>query len=189
MKLLLTNVLICIIVSLAYSQTQRNVSLLSKQLENITINPSKPDVFITFDKITTYNSNQNEKYEVVWLRLHNNLKGNISFYDYDESVSPTGKIGIHYMVEKIPKNYKMSSRDNSEMPLGFPPYDAPTFYELKGGKSFLFGIPKPHFIEDSMIKIQIFYPWEVGRELEINRNPEHFIYFLEAEVNNEIAKK
>lgn len=188
MKLLITTTFICLLASFALSQTELRKRISQNQLNNISLEANKPDVYITFDKITTYKSNRNETYEVVWLRLHNNLKGSISFYDYDESLTPTGKIGIHYIVEKQLKYDKPSSRDSSPLPLGFPPYDAPTFYELKSGKSFLFGIPKPHLIEGAKIRIQIFYPWEVGQELQINRNPEHFVYFYESEVPREESK-
>ncbi len=144
-------------------------------------------MYIEFEKISkhTYEiEGRTKSHNVVWLRLHNNMKGSISFFSYDISVSRTGKKGIHYLVKKLLRISEPSSRDNSNIPIGFPPYDGLELSELKSGKSSSFGIPQIHMIKGTKIAIEFFYPWQVGREFEVDDEPENYVYFLEGYIPN-----
>lgn len=186
MKILISTLLICLMFCFCYSQTKTKKVNSANNLTKVKIDENKADVYITYENISTYTSKRNETYKVVWLRLHNNLKGSISFFSYDDSLTPTGKKGIHYGIEKVP-SYDESK--NGKIPIGYPPDDLVFITVLKSGKSYLFGIPEFHLIDYTHIKIQFFYPWEVGQEFDFERStgkaPEHFIYFNKIDVPKE----
>jgi len=142
------------------------------------INRDKPSVYVTFEN---YDKNTwertGETYNIVWLRLHNNFKGDISFCYYDVSVSATGKTGVFWEVEKKPDNTDLSSRNNEDVPTGFRRFDFCNTYKLKSGSSFLFGVIEGHLSKENRIKIQFFYPWEDAYESITGREPQHYVYY------------
>ncbi len=139
------------------------------------INSEQASIFIKVEGDGKYTSDRaKETYDITWFRLYNNFKGDISFCVYDLSVSPTGKIGLHYEIEKNPNYANSSSENNEEISNGFPRYDFCNRYKLKGGKSFLFGIPKSQLVKETRIKIQFFYAWE---DEFISNEPVNYVYY------------
>jgi hypothetical protein len=188
MRAIIIFITICMTATFVFSQSSNkktNENSQTDRMTNARIDGEKSAVHITFEKITTIvikREDRSEFYNVVWLRLHNNLKGPISFYSYDESVSPTGKKGIHYGIEKTSSGKSLNEADK-EIPNGFPPYDIANYTRLESGKSYLFGIPQFHLIEDTRIAIQIFYPWQVGRESPSDQTV-NFVYFYEVTIED-----
>ncbi len=142
------------------------------------IKQEQPSVYVTFENYGKYTWDKTQQtYDIAWFRLHNNFSGNISFCYYDTSVSATGKIGVHYEIEKSPNNSDSTTRNNEDIPRGFTTFDFCDAYTLKSGKTFLFGIIQNHLIEDTRIKIQIYYPWEDKLDYGTVKEPQHYIYF------------
>jgi hypothetical protein len=140
--------------------------------------PTDPSVYITFDKFGEFASAaRKETYEIIWFRLHNNFRGPISFCYYDLSVSPTGKIGLQYLVEKNLDLSDLATRNNESVPLGMPGGDICDLYSLAPGKTFLFGVLKSHLTRGRNIKVRFFFPWEGPFKNKTGYDPEHFVYF------------
>ncbi|HUF04674.1 MAG TPA: hypothetical protein VMM38_10925 [Aridibacter sp.] len=149
------------------------------------IEAEKPDVFITYEKTFPFTNSKGDNYKVYWLTIHNNLKGDISFLIYDESVSASGKQGIHYWIDDTKCEQCISEEPKREIPIGYPPLDISPYFRLKSGASFSFGVPDFHLIEATKLKILFNYPWEVGREYEVAKRPSHFVYFYASELPNQ----
>lgn len=142
------------------------------------INQEQPSVYVTFENYSKYTWDKTqETYDVAWFSLHNNFSGNISFCQYDTSLSATGKIGAHYEIEKVPNINDPTTKNNEDTPRGFPRFDFCNDYKLKSGANFLFGIIQNHLIKGTRIKIQIFYPWEDEMDFGVVNDPKHYIYF------------
>lgn len=157
----------------------KNISTVSKvKSGNKKLSKDKPSAYITFEKYDEFTSDRTKKtYDIAWFLIHNNFGESISFCYYDLSVSPTGKIGLHYEVEKDLDFTDLSSRNNEFIPLGFPSYDMCNAYKLGSGKTFLFGIPQSHLTENTRFKVKFFYDWEDVYESFTGKEPEHYIYF------------
>ena len=142
------------------------------------INQELPSVYVTFENYGKYYWDRTKQtYDIAWFRLHNNFRENISFCYYDTSVSATGKIGVHYEIEKSPNNADPTSRNNEDIPTGFIPFDVCDSYTLKSGKNFLFGIIQDHLIKDTRIKIHFYYSWEDELDFGTVKEPQHYVYF------------
>lgn len=142
---------------------------------NAKINSELASVYIKVEGDGKFTSDRiKETYDITWFRLYNNFKGEISFCAYDLSVSPTGKIGLHYKIEKTSNYADLSSENNEEISRGFPRYDFCNRYKLKSGKTFLFGVPKNQLVKDTRITIQFFYSWE---DEIISNEPENYVYY------------
>ncbi len=167
----------------------KNVSGKSKiQFNKVKLLEDKPSVYVTFENYGKFTPATAKKtYDIAWFRLHNNFKGAISFCSYDSSVSPTGKIGVHYEIEKTPNRTDLSSRNNDSVPIGFPPYDFCNSYNLKSGKTFLFGIPQNHLLKDTRVKIQFYFPWEDELDFLTVKEPQHYIYYYVTNLPTKIA--
>lgn len=140
------------------------------------LNNDMPSVYVTFEKYEKlYSEKTNQTLEIVWLRVHNNFKGDITFCSYDTSVSPTGKIVLNYIAEKTLDFADLSTRNNESIPLGMPGFDICNEYGLKSGNSFLFGVYQKDLTKDRSIKIQFVYPWEDAFDARTGNEPNHFV--------------
>lgn len=186
-RMIMTVVLIAFSTAGLFAQTTKSADSNGLDPKEFRVEPEKPDVFIKYEKTTSYTNSRGEHYDVYWLRIHNNLKGDISFKTYDESISPSGKPGIHYEIEdaSCESCFKPLPRLKREVPSGFPPGDISEYSRLKAGGTYLFGVPEFHLLEETRLKILFNYPWEVGREYEDIDRPFHFVYFFA----NDLPKK
>lgn len=160
----------------AQSKTDSNKEKTSTN--DLKLNKDKPSVYITFEKYDQfYFERTDQTYDIIWLRVHNNFKGDISFCSYDTSVSPTGKIGLDYIAEKRLDLSDLSTRNNESVPLGMPGFDLCNQYVLKSGESFPFGVHQKDLVKGNQIKIRFFYPWEDAYKAWTGNEPTHYIYY------------
>lgn len=143
-----------------------------------------PSVYINFDKIESIRTKASSTlYDVVWFRLHNNTKFVLRFCTYDNSMSRTGKPGIHYDIEQM----WSSSADGSSTPpvlvSSFPATDLCNYQNLESGKAYSFGVPKTELlIDNSRLRIRFQFPWESERDVLLGNEVEHFAYFYPSNI-------
>lgn len=140
---------------------------------------SRPGVSMSFIRFEQIRSNEKGlRHRLAWIRIDNNMTFPIRFCSYDGSVSPNGKVGATFELEKIPNLTEPSSRDNSSLPLGMIGYDMCTERTIKSGKSFEFALSIDSYRRDTRIKFQFFYDWEDAFETRTGNEPSHFVYFF-----------
>jgi hypothetical protein len=162
-------------------KAKSNKSISSNRQASIKIDKKQPSIYITFEKFGKRTPlRDNESGDGIYLRFHNNLRYSIRFCAFgisDEAeqliaYSKDTQMGLNYDVILNPLGIAQQ-RPKIDVPLGYPTGSTCFYYELKGGKTMVFAVPKEHLIEGVSIKIGFSYEWEE----EWEKRPTHFVYF------------
>ena len=175
---MIANIRIGLIIVLATALSFGQSSVKSKKHDERKIADSQPDVYITFTRYEDYRPEKTGvKHRLAWVRIHNNMREPIRFCSYDESVSPNGKTGATFELEKIPDFTNSLSRDNSLIPFGMIGSDMCNEFTLQKGSYFDFALVVDKYLPNTRIKIAFYYDWEDVFKSRTGNEPEHFIYF------------
>jgi hypothetical protein len=179
MRLLFTLTILVLIVAPCLGQ--KNKSAKSNRQAGIKIDKKQPSVYVTFEKFgKRMPLRDDESGEGVYLRIHNNLRYAIRFCAFgisDEAeqliaYSKDTQMGINYDVVQNPVGITQR-QPKIDVPSGYPIGGICHYFNLAGGKSLLFAVPKEHLIQGVSIKIEFSYDWEE----EWEDRPTHFVYF------------
>ncbi len=169
-------------------EAQNKVRTISKA-PNPKVIAGKSGVYITFEhlgKRTPLRNNENG--EGVWLRLHNNMVYSISICAFGITengeqlitYSKDTQIGVEYDVVLNPVAIT-DERPNIDVPVGYNTGSTCHLFEVKSGKSLVFGVPVEHLVKGLSIKIPFSYEWED----ETVNNPTHFVFFNSLNIPNQ----
>ena len=179
MRLLLTLTILALIVVPCLGQ--KNKSVKSNRQIGVKIDKKQPSIYITFEKYEKRTPlREDESDNGIYLRIHNNLRYAIRFCAFGISeeaeqliaYSKDTQTGINYDVVQNPVG-RTQRQPKIDVPSGYPTGGICHYYNLVGGKSLLFAVPKEHLIEGVSLKIEFSYDWEEESE----DRPTHFVYF------------
>ena len=67
-------------------------------------------------------------------------------------------------------------------PKGIPSYHFCSEFVLKSGTSFFFRADRSNFVQDGLLLVGFYYPWEDVYEARTGREPRHQVYFYSNEL-------
>jgi hypothetical protein len=184
MNRLFFQLIACLVFSLfvlSFTTEAQNKKRAVCKITKPTLIADKPGVYVSFEKYGKRTPlREDESGEVVWLRLHNNMRYSISLCAFGISeegeelimYSKNTQVGVRYDVVLNPVPIT-EERPNIDVPLGYNTVSTCHLFEVKPGKSMLFAVPVEHLVKGLSIQIPFSYEWE---EKTVD-NPTHFVYF------------
>lgn len=158
---------------------------------SIKLKKDKPTVFISFVRFGRREPLEvGESDQGIWLRLHNNTRWVVWVPSFGVT-KEFGDMGLHYTIERFPSPVSSivigpvepncPKKDVAkDTPVGYIPRDTKTFRPIKSGKSILFSVPREHLAPGLFIRISFHYDWENFVDAILGTEPEHFIAFSSA---------
>src|SRR5689334_15396809 len=212
--------LVCLLLSLMASSVSAQTIQSCEIKGGVTFESNKPTVYISFENVNdstraatrlasvdkpSERSNKEQKKfpdsagEVIWLRLHNNMRWAISVPTdslyLGPAISPIRlcngrsalgirdgmKINVRYEVELL-------TRSDRELPL-LSRSDVFSASWLPAGGSVLFGVAREHLIENSIIYVPYNYEWEYGERTFTTNEPQHRVLFRGSDLPKNLRVK
>jgi len=195
------NVLVCLLVVTPVALSQGATGANDAKLEK-----TRPSVYITFECTGTREPRrEGETNQGVWLRLHNNLRwqltvpgfaippsfaqtvhGNEAFlyYEVEDTRMRRGRMLLREVSEK---NNTMASEQDRRIPpppLGYPQTDLVRTISLAAGDSVLFSIPSEHLTRDLAVSLNFQFQWEGSMD-----ETQHRVFFYGSDVPDKAVRQ
>jgi len=145
----------------------------NKPSSEIRLSVDKPGVYISYER-----SGKREPLEVgessegIWLRLHNNTKWKIIFPAFG-APETHGDVGMFYTLEVV----SQLPDEVVDIPKGYELGHVYSTFELRGGESVLFSVPREHLPKGIVLRVRFSYDWENQDDVFAGREVEHTVSY------------
>ena len=163
-----------VVVGSSFAFTQKSSSIKGGRL-----NKEKPSIYITFvktEKKTPLYVNEGE--DRIWLRVHNNIRWNISIPS-SAANKGYGDFSPFYEIEPIEDGI-------TDIPVGHRAGHFSGTTVLPSGRSMTFSIPKEHLAENLRIRLSFNFEWEDKNDINYDREAKHFVYFFSSNLPSHV---
>jgi hypothetical protein len=118
---------------------------------------------------------EGERDERIWLRLTNNTHWTIAFCSLSVPMQ-YGQVGVVYTVKR-----SSNTSEPISLPRGYSTGDTCTPFDLGGGKSVIFSVPRNHLAENLYLEFEFWYDWE-NRDNVLGNFPQSYVSFGHSEL-------
>jgi hypothetical protein len=150
----------------------------NKPSSEIRLSRDKPSVYISYERSGKREPlHVSESDEGIWLRLHNNTKWKIIFPAAGVP-EPHGDVGMFYTLEVVSE----LPDEVVDIPKGEELGHVSSTFELRGGESVLFSVPREHLPKGIVLRVRFSYEWENQDDVFAGREVEHIVSFYGAKL-------
>jgi hypothetical protein len=162
-------VFLIVVVSVVSAQTRKP----NKISTEIRLSKDKPSVYISYERSGKREPlHGSESDEGIWLRLHNNTKWTIIFPTFGPPETH-GDVGMFYTLEVVSELPK----EVTDIPKGYELRHLYSTFNLRGGESVLFSVPREHLPKGIVLRVSFSYEWEDQDAVFAGREVEHIVSF------------
>ena len=162
-------VFLAVTVSFVSAQTRKP----SRSSSEIRLSMDRPSVYISYERSGRREPlREGESNEGIWLRFHNNTKWKIIF-PASGALETHGDVGMFYTLEVISE----LSDEVVDIPKGYELGHVYSTFELGGGESVLFSVPREHLPKGIVLRVKFSYEWENQDDVFAGREVEHTVSY------------
>lgn len=209
MKIKTVSLFVFLLVALSITQILfgQNSTLKKISSSGEKIAKDKPSVSLSYEKTGKRKPlREGESDEGIWLRLHNNTRGEIYFCAFGISkdgemlrfYDKNSELGVNYEIEKMPpgeegrgirRNEKSDNvaKEIFDIPSGYKVGGVCHVYTLPSNKSILFSVPREHLAKNLLIKMEFGYEWE-GDYSSRWEEPQHYVRFYSSSLPENVVQ-
>jgi len=197
----LISLLLCFLVATPVALSQGATGANDAKLDK-----ARPAVYITFECAGTREPRrEGESNQGVWLRLHNNLRWQLTvpgfsdptnfaqahhgnevqlYYDVEDTRTRRGRTLLREVPEKSNGRESQSERRIPPPPVGYPKTDLVRTISLASGDSVLFSIPSEHLTRDLAVSLTFQFQWEGSMD-----ETQHRVFFYGSDLPDKAVRQ
>ena len=162
---------VCLAATISFVSAQTRKP--NKPSMDIRLSKDKPSVYISYERSGKREPLYvGESEEGIWLRLHNNTRWKIIFPAFGPPETH-GDVGMFYTLDVISE----LPDEVVNIPKGYELGHGYSTFELRGGESVSFSVPREHLPKGIALRTKFSYEWENQDDVFAGREVEHTVSF------------